>query len=319
MSAARRVVVATDLSGASWRAVDRALALAARAGAGCTVVHALGADPSRSLAGWLGERADDVLARAIEARRTAVQAHLVAPMTRFGVACDVVVAAGPAVDAVRACVEHAQAGLLVVGAHGSGFVQRVLLGSTASALVRTSRCPVLVAKAPCRGPYRRALVPVDLSPASAAVVDAARTLASDADLVLLNVFELPYEGLLRYAGVDDDELERQRVLERGRATERLHALAERCGLPVGGYAAPVAHGDVIRGITTMERRYACDLVAVGKHGRRVVEDLLIGSVTERVLAESRSDVLVVPDRAAATPAEREQPAVGPGPQPRATP
>ncbi|MEO7854889.1 MAG: universal stress protein [Rubrivivax sp.] len=37
---------------------------------------------------------------------------------------------------------------------------------------------------------------------------------------------------------------------------------------------------------------ACDLIVVGKHGRNVMEDLLLGSVTSHVLAESVGDVLV---------------------------
>jgi len=35
---------------------------------------------------------------------------------------------------------------------------------------------------------------------------------------------------------------------------------------------------------------------MGKHGTNVTEELLLGSVTKQVLAESRSDVLVVVDK-----------------------
>ncbi len=45
-----------------------------------------------------------------------------------------------------------------------------------------------------------------------------------------------------------------------------------------------------------------DLVVMGKHGTHVTEELLLGSVTLDVLAESRCDVLVVVDPRAAAPA-----------------
>ncbi|MEO8250654.1 MAG: universal stress protein [Burkholderiales bacterium] len=41
-----------------------------------------------------------------------------------------------------------------------------------------------------------------------------------------------------------------------------------------------------------EQEQACDLIVIGKHGRSMVEELLVGSVTSHVLAESAGDVLV---------------------------
>jgi CPA2 family monovalent cation:H+ antiporter-2 len=40
---------------------------------------------------------------------------------------------------------------------------------------------------------------------------------------------------------------------------------------------------------------------MGKHGTHVTEELLLGSVTRRVLAESQADVLVVVDPLAPPP------------------
>ena len=45
-------------------------------------------------------------------------------------------------------------------------------------------------------------------------------------------------------------------------------------------------------IVEQELEQACDLIVIGKHGRNVMEDLLLGSVTSHVLAESVGDVLV---------------------------
>ena len=48
-------------------------------------------------------------------------------------------------------------------------------------------------------------------------------------------------------------------------------------------------------IIAHEQEHSADLILIGKHGTELTEELLLGSVTRRVLSESRSDVLVIPD------------------------
>jgi nucleotide-binding universal stress UspA family protein len=45
-------------------------------------------------------------------------------------------------------------------------------------------------------------------------------------------------------------------------------------------------------IVRQEQQHECDLIVTGKHGRNAVEDLLLGSTTNMVIAEAASDVLV---------------------------
>jgi nucleotide-binding universal stress UspA family protein len=48
-----------------------------------------------------------------------------------------------------------------------------------------------------------------------------------------------------------------------------------------------------------EQELACDLIVMGKHGQGMLEELLLGSVTKHVLAESVGDVVVVGTQASA--------------------
>jgi nucleotide-binding universal stress UspA family protein len=57
----------------------------------------------------------------------------------------------------------------------------------------------------------------------------------------------------------------------------------------------VIHGDPSQRIIAMEQEYDADLIVVGKHGTHFAEELLLGSVTKHVLAESQCDVMVVAD------------------------
>ncbi|HET20308.1 MAG TPA: universal stress protein, partial [Chromatiales bacterium] len=45
-------------------------------------------------------------------------------------------------------------------------------------------------------------------------------------------------------------------------------------------------------ILEQEEEKDADLIIIGKHGKEMGEELLLGSVTKHVLAESRGDVLV---------------------------
>lgn len=295
MNAPARLLVATDLSGPSLRAVERAVQLAAAHGARLAIVHALGASPLDGLREWLGVQVDEAARRLAQHRRDALETLVADAARQHDVRPELLVVDGHAARAVREAARSFDADLVVVGAHGHGFVQRVLLGSTASALIRTSRAPVLVVKQAGRAPYRRALLPVDFSPASQSAVRFTRSLAPGASLVLLHAFELPYEGMMQYAGVDADVIRRARIDARVGAVGRLHTLAGAAGLGPLDYDAEVLFGHPVRRIVSAERQYDCDLVVLGKHGTHVTEDMLLGSVTQHVLAESRSDVLVVAD------------------------
>jgi len=136
---------------------------------------------------------------------------------------------------------------------------------------------------------------VDFSPASAQAIRLGRQLAPTAEIVLLHAFELPYEGKLRFAGVEDGVIHGYIETARRERRRQLHQLAASAGLASGDYAPLVRHGDPAQLIAAVEQEQACDLVIVGKHGRFTADELLLGSVIKHVLAESQCDVLVISD------------------------
>ena len=70
-------------------------------------------------------------------------------------------------------------------------------------------------------------------------------------------------------------------------------LAARSGLARGQWTAVTPTGlDPWLAVVRLEQEHDCDLVAIGKHGRNAVEELLLGSTTNMVIAEGSSDVLV---------------------------
>lgn len=93
------------------------------------------------------ETEEEVLARAprLLARRVDDLARMV-PMAYDRKQVQTHARLGAAVETLlQTCVDY-EADLLVVGTHGRRGLDRMLLGSVAEALVRTARCPVLVAR-----------------------------------------------------------------------------------------------------------------------------------------------------------------------------
>lgn len=291
----RHILAATDLSNASAQALDRGFLIAGSAGARYTILYALGLDDLAPLRVLLGERAGDVSRKISEDARERLMELISDSGPARDVKAELRLEHGIPAVAIPAFAEANGIDLLLLGAHGSGFLQRMALGSTTSRLLRRSKCPVLVVKQEAHRKYRRALVAVDFSPGSENTIRVARAVAPDADIVLLHVFDVPFAGKMQFAGVGEDLIRQHRVEARERATRQLHELARSAGLAGTDYSGLVDHGDATRQIVEHEENGRCDLVVMGKHGTHVTEDLLLGSATKRVLAQSRSDVLVVVD------------------------
>lgn len=288
-----RVMAATDLSGPSRFAVERAAQVAAATGAACTAVHVVRASALEHLVRLLAQDPDAASERLLMATRERLEEFL-----RHGPACAVDVEArvssGSVVDTLVTEAEALDAALVVVGARGENFLRRLVIGSTAERVLRKLARPVLVVRQMPYDRYRRVLVGVDFSPASTAALRSATLVAPGADLVLVHAYEVPFEGKLNFAGVDEARIAAYRRQTEREARARLGEFAAGMSLPKSSVQLIVGHGEASRVLLECAQEECCDLLAVGKRGRTVVEELLLGSVTKHVLAEASGDVLVVP-------------------------
>jgi nucleotide-binding universal stress UspA family protein len=140
---------------------------------------------------------------------------------------------------------------------------------------------------------RRILVPVDGSPPSRRAVALAATLARrlGARIALLHVitpFEAYHYGEALPRVITHDEFERHAR----QASRRILAAAKK--LAAGARTDTFTAWDVSApdAIARTARRQRCGLVVMGSHGRRGLERLLLGSVAQRVLADSRVPVTI---------------------------
>jgi nucleotide-binding universal stress UspA family protein len=278
-AAPRRLLVATDLSDLAGLALRRAAQLSAEHDALLTAVHVL---PAEFLAG----PGVDVAEMARAGLGACLDLHIgTAPV-------EGVVRQGGVVDEILVEATARDADLLVVGAHGEHGLAGPLLGSTPENLLRVSRVPVLVVRAPVERAYRRVVVAADLSPAAAGAAHTACALTPHAEHLLVHCAAVPGETLLRLHGATEDDLARLRRVSAGQVRGHLERLADE--LTPAPSRVLVESGRAQTRLPELARRRGADLVALGTGGRSALGHALLGSVARHVLHESPTDVLVVP-------------------------
>jgi nucleotide-binding universal stress UspA family protein len=240
----------------------------------------------------MGATPGEMEQRILDAARQRLHELAASIHQRYGVVVGEHVVAGSLLTELAWQADSLAADLLVCGAKGESVVRHLFLGTTALRMLSTTTRPVLVVKQPPHESYRRLLVPVDFSPSSLRAIRHARSIAPQANIVLLHAFEVPFEGRLRYASVDVDTINHYRIDAKQEATQKLYALCDEAGLSPHDIHRIVLHGDPTLRIIEQEQEQDCDLIVMGKHGQSVLEELLLGSVTRHVLSESQSDVLV---------------------------
>ncbi|MGV1015702.1 MAG: universal stress protein, partial [Methyloceanibacter sp.] len=177
----QRILVATDFSTRSDRALRRASLLARQSAAQMILVHVID---------------DDQPQRLVEFKRreaTAFLQDLVKTLCADdGLPCESRVVLGVPFQRIIDTADELNADLIVLGPHRRQILRDTFLGTTAERTIRYSRHPVLMANAPPSGPYRSILIATDLSDCAGVAAQAAKDLGllEGAEIVALHVLDV---------------------------------------------------------------------------------------------------------------------------------
>jgi nucleotide-binding universal stress UspA family protein len=281
------IVAATDFSEDAGHAARRAARLAAQHGVRLELLHVVDRAGLDAVRAWmrspvnLAERLVDDAGRLL-GECAASLAGVASPRVAVGDVQE---------EILSSC---AGAGLLVLGAHGVNPLHDLIVGTTAERLVGRCPRPVLVVRQTPKADYRNALVAIDLLSGSEDAMRLAARIAPGALLTALHAYEVPFEGMLQYAGVEQADIDRHRAESFRRAFEEIRRLSAAASGNAEGFLPIVERGDAARLCLEHAQTLGADLIVIGKRKRPALEALALGSVTRHLLANAKADVLVLP-------------------------
>ncbi|MBV7409478.1 universal stress protein [Maritimibacter sp. DP1N21-5] len=266
------ILVATDLSPRSDRAVLRALSLARDNKATCHIVHVVDDAIPEVLA-------DPVLSGARERLRLFTAEY------GEGGTVEVHVIHGDPRQAIPETAAQVGAKLVVLGMHRPRFLLDALRETTMEALVRTVAAPVLVVKDPADHDYGPVLVPVSFSPACAAAIRAARTIAPKAERLTYHAIHLPFPGLTgeKHGGQMDRYLTREAEVAKEEWIRKEDIGDEEVRMVTGGLR------ETLFGFVETQKP---TLIALGAHTRSVASVFTLGSFAAHLIRNAPTDLLI---------------------------
>lgn len=216
----------------------------------------------------------------------------------------------PVFDMICRLAAEIRADLLVVPTHAFKGVKRFFLGSTAERVIQHAPCPILVDRRavaqlpstplPTGPPLRieKILVPVDFSIGSRDglryAIQFARTFASK--ITVLHVLDLGYSEPKEVSA-----MEHLKGLAGASVRQVLKEVRQEMRKFVGSVAfgrvrasSEIKIGPPVEQISDFALTNDFDLIITSTHGLTGFKHVLIGSVAERLVRQSRVPILVVP-------------------------
>ena len=295
------ILCPVDFSEVSTRAVQYATALAGLNRGALTAFHVAAPLLPPSALEPSGIDPDGV----DESRRLATDvAALFEDATRRGLVVDVAVERGQPAHAILTKAATLPADVIVMGTHGAGGFEHLMLGSVTEKIVRKATCPVVTvppqAQLVGEAPLKKLVCAVDFSEWSLAALDEACAIAEESrgSVTAVHVIEWPWheQPTPDFEGIPRAQvaalLEYRRYQETMARTRLASAVAEvgrdRCRVDV-----KVVHGKPYTEVLCTAEREQADLIVIGVHGRSSLDVFFFGSTTHQVVRRAHCPVLTL--------------------------
>lgn len=262
------VLVATDLSARSDRAVDRAILFARQRGLEPKVLHVASEKDTR----------DEI--------RIKQDVRNVLPDPDANIA--IALRRGAAPEAIAKFSIEENCALIVTGVARLNEFRDYFLGTAIDYLLREADAPVLIVKQRPHRPYGRIAVLTDFSELSRTALITAASLLPDAKLTLVHAYRAPFETRL-----DSEEL---RELAKTTALNDMRAFVDSKDIAEDvrrRLEERVVHGSIQSALDEVIASDRPDLIALGAKGQSALAHVALGSTAQLLLPWVETDTLVV--------------------------
>lgn len=294
----RKILVCLDGSACSLDAAQVGAALSCRFGAETLALHVFDAGFAY-MGAWAIEVDQDSVDRCAREQKADIEQGVRPLFERSGAPFRMLQKWDHPVESILRVAEDEQVDLIVMGSHGRGGVEELILGSVSSGVLHHSPCSVLIVRgkhAPDGlGEFRNIVLASDGSEsaqkAAAVAVEIAEKFA--ASLTVLNIcpdphsLRLPGDNYLPISACDAD-LYATRLLES--VTKSVGKLIDKREIACS-YHQDFGHTD--RLLLRFTEQQQADLVVMGSRGLGGFGRMLLGSVSHYMTHHSPCPVLVV--------------------------
>lgn len=280
-----RILVATDFSTRSDRALRRGTLLARQFGCDIALVHVID---------------DDQPQRMVDAERreaTALLDDLAATVRAADkLRCTATVTAGEPFKQVIATAEALSSDVIVMGAHRRQILRDIFTGTTVERSIREANTPIIMANAVPARSYGRVMIATDLSECSRKAFESAQALGllRNAEITVFHAYSAPAEGLLFKSGMSVEQTNAYLAEEALKAERDLGAFLRSAAGPVADSITELIETSAAETVRRRAVALRADLLVIGTRGMSGARNFILGSVAHELLRSSEIDVLVVP-------------------------
>jgi nucleotide-binding universal stress UspA family protein len=275
-----KALCATDLSAASEAAIENETCLECLGRIGIETIHLVTVVPANVYSGMPGMNFDERRRRGLERYRTVIEAA--------GLEVETHVVRGTPHRRINGIAEMVTADMTVVGSRGQSPLENRVIGSTARNLARTTVVPLRVNRIERATDepdvlrehlFQRILFATDFSENADRAFDAFSYLRHATQEATLVHVQSPKDR-----GAETDADPRERLAERA-------STLENWGIET---RIEVRQGDPADEILAVEADVTPSTILVGSKGRSRIRRLLLGSVSEDIVAQATGNVFLVP-------------------------
>lgn len=281
-----KILVTTDFSEVSDRALDYAIALARRYDARIYLAHIITPDPFQFAEPQLAQATYEKVRQAAEEGITDI---LISGRLR-GVPHEVLLDEGNVWPTLEQLIVQHEIDLVVVGTHGRGKVEKILIGSVAEEIFRQADTAVLTVGPAVKSGTKKEielnhiLFATDFGPGAQKAAAYAFSLAQEhnASLTLLHVIESA-------AAYSEEAVARQREINVARMKKLMPDGSENWCKP----EFRVTFGSAVEEILIAARESKADLIVMGAKPRRSLAGHVPLTIAYNVVTKATSPVLTV--------------------------
>ena len=278
----KNLLIATDLTPRSDRALYRAFKLAADYNYNLHILHVVDEDlPDKT--------ADTVRNDAIESLEEQIRPY----KRKIKNKVNIKVVIAKHYEAILSEAERIKASGIVLGTQKDKTLKDYFVGSTAERVIRNANIPVLVVKRASQKKYKRALVAIDFSVYSRKCLEFAMEFFPNEQIYLVHSYNIPYKHLISSSHIS-------KRVKRGEYKQ----FVEKLNIEMLKFLGTIdkntddlniiiKEGPVLARLNNEIKNIKADLFIMGTHGRTGVSRAFLGSVAESMLVTSKCDIVLL--------------------------